>query len=117
MKIFGRSLLVLLFLYALVFAVGDWYLLRHGAPLWVGILLAVAIVSAQYLSAPRIIEWLMEIRWDDSASELPVRNRQFVAKLCAGRGLKMPRIGIVDCPTPNAFAFGHVPADARIAVT
>ena len=117
MKIFGRSLLVLLFLYALVFAVGDWYLLRHGAPLWMGILLAVAMVGAQYLSAPRIIEWLMEIRWDDSASELPVRNRQFVAKLCAGRGLKMPRIGIVDCPTPNAFAFGRVPADARIAVT
>jgi Zn-dependent protease with chaperone function len=59
----------------------------------------------------------MEIRWDDSARELPARNRQFLEKLCAERGLKMPRIGIVDCATPNAFAFGHAPRDARIAVT
>ena len=117
MKVFGRSLLILLSLYALIFAIGDWYLVRRGAPPWMGILLAVAIVGAQYLISPRIIEWLMDIRWDDSASELPARNRQFLENLCAERRLKMPRIGIVDCPTPNAFSFGHVPADARIAVT
>src|SRR5215472_1703739 len=117
MKVFGRSLLVLLLLYALVFGIGDWYLLRRGAPPWMGIVLAVAIVGVQYLVSPRIIEWLMDIRWDDAGGELPARNRQFLEQLCAERGLKMPRIGIVDCPTPNAFSFGRVPADARVAVT
>lgn len=117
MKVFGRSLLILIFLYALVFAIGDWYLLRRGAPPWVGILLAVAIVGVQYLVSPRMIEWLLGIRWDDAGGELPARNRQFLERLCTERRLKMPRIGIVDCPTPNAFSFGHVPGDARIAVT
>jgi Zn-dependent protease with chaperone function len=117
MKVFARSLFVLLLLYALVYAIGDWYLLRRGAPPWMGIVLAVALVGVQYLVSPRIIEWLMNIRWDNAGGELPARNRQFLERLCAERGLKMPRIGIVDCPTPNAFSFGRVPADARVAVT
>jgi heat shock protein HtpX len=46
-----------------------------------------------------------------------VRNRDFLRALCAERGLKMPRIGIIESATPNAFAFGHVPSNARVVVT
>src|SRR5271169_2880796 len=114
MKFITRSLLILLALYGLVFAIGDAYLSQAGAPLWLALLFAVVFVGLQYLIAPWIIGWLMHIRWD---LELPAANREFVERLCAERGLRVPRIGVIESGTPNAFSFGHVPADARVVVT
>jgi heat shock protein HtpX len=117
MKLYFRSLLLLLALYGLVFAVGDLYLSRHGAPLWVALAFAGGIVVLQYGLGPWLIQFFLKIHWDDLGNELPARNREFLLKICADRGLKMPRIGIIDSATPNAFTFGHVPADARVVVT
>ncbi|HTS63342.1 MAG TPA: hypothetical protein VMH28_15050 [Candidatus Acidoferrales bacterium] len=52
MRLFFRSVLLILVLYGLVFAVGDAYLSRHGAPVWVALLFAVAIVGLQYWLGP-----------------------------------------------------------------
>jgi len=117
MKLAGRSLLILLVLYGMVFALGDLYLARHGAPLWVAAAFAVVIVALQYGLSPSLITWLMKIEWDDSGTELPARNREFLQRICHERGLKMPRIGIIPSNTPNAFTYGHTPGDARVVVT
>ena len=117
MKLIFRSALLLLILYAMVFAIGDAYLARHGAPLWVALAFAVGIVGLQYWAGPYLIQWFLKIRWDDTHTELPVRNLEFLQRLCAARGLQMPRIGIIQSATPNAFTFGHVPCDARVVVT
>ncbi len=117
MKLYFRSLLLILGLYGLVFAVGDAYLSRHGAPVWVALAFALVIIGFQYAVGPYLIGWFLKIRWDHSGTDLPARNREFLLKLCAERGLKMPRIGIIDSGTPNAFTYGHVPSDARIVVT
>ncbi len=114
MKFITRSLVILLALYGLVFAIGNAYLAHAGAPLWVALTFSVVFVGLQYLIAPWIIGWVLNIRWD---LELPAANREFVERLCAERGLKIPRIGIIESGTPNAFSFGHVPADARVVVT
>ena len=117
MRLYVRSLFLLLALYGLVFAVGDLYLSRHGAPVWVALAFAVAFAGLQYGIGPYLIQFFLKIRWDDLGTELPVRNREFLLKICADRGLKMPRIGIIESATPNAFTFGHVPSDARVVVT
>lgn len=117
MKFFVRSLLVLFLLYGLLFAAGDLWLERLQAPVWVAMAFAAATVLLQYAYAPRLIEWMMEIRWDDDGRALPVRNREFLQKLCTARNLKFPRIGIIDSGTPNAFTYGHLPRDARLVVT
>jgi heat shock protein HtpX len=117
MKFLSRSLLLLLVLYGLVFALGDAYLSRHGASVWAALAFAVAIVGIQYAIGPWMVKWLMDIEWDDSHTDLPARNRQFIEQLCAERGLKIPRIGVIHSNTPNAFSFGHVPADACVVVT
>lgn len=117
MRLVGRSVLLLLVLYGMVFALGDLYLARHGAPVWVAAAFAVVIVVLQYGLGPWFITWLMKIEWDDSGTELPARNREFLQRICAERGLKMPRIGIIPSNTPNAFTYGHTPADARVVVT
>jgi len=117
MSLVFRSAALVLALYGLVFAVGDACLARLGAPIWAAIAFTFAIAGIQYWYAPRIIEWLFDIHWDDDGRELPVRNQQFLRKLCVERGLKMPRIGVIYSNTPNAFTFGHWRADARIVVT
>jgi Zn-dependent protease with chaperone function len=117
MKFISRSLLFLLALYGLVFAFGDWYLVRSGADLWLAIVFAVAFIGLQYLVAPYIIQWVLDISWCDQGAKLPDANRQFIEKLCAERGLKVPRLGIIYSGTPNAFSFGRTRGDARVVVT
>jgi heat shock protein HtpX len=116
-KFIVRSLLVLLALYGLVFAVGDAYLVRTGSPIWVALVFALVFIGIQFLIGPYVVQWLMHIEWDDYGTALPQANREFIEKLCAERGLKVPRIGIIRSGTPNAFSFGHIPANARVVVT
>jgi Zn-dependent protease with chaperone function len=117
MKFITWSLLFLLALYGLVFAFGDWYLVHSGADLWWGVLFAIGFIGLQYLVSPWIIQWVLDISWCDEGAQLPQANREFIENLCARRGLKVPRIGIIYSGTPNAFSFGRVRADARIVVT
>jgi heat shock protein HtpX len=117
MKFFARSVLILLALYGLVFAIGDAYLARAGVPLWGAIIFATLIVGVQYLVGPWLIEAVVEVHWDDLYPALPARNREFIEKLCADHGLKVPRIGVIPSGTPNAFSYGHTPGDSRVVVT
>ena len=115
MGVSSRSLLLLLALYGLVFAVGDAYLLHGGAPIWVGIAFAVGIVGLQYVLSPWLIEWCFDISWYED--DIPARLRLYIEQLCKQRGLPMPKIGIIESGTPNAFAFGRLRSDARLVVT
>ena len=117
MRFLGRSLLILLALYGLVFALGNAFLAKAGAPLWVALAFAVAVVGLQYLIGPWVIQWFLDIRWEEDEDLLPARNREFIERLCRERGLKVPRIGVIQSGTPNAFTFGHVPWNARVVVT
>jgi heat shock protein HtpX len=117
MRLLLHSAVVVLFLFGLLFAVGDLFLVRYGAPQWVPLVLAVAIFGAQYWYSPRIIEWLFRIEWDEHAREIPARNLEFLRELCAKRGLKAPRVGFIRNERANAFTYGHVPGNARVVVT
>jgi Zn-dependent protease with chaperone function len=117
MKFLTRSILIVLALYGLVFAIGAVYIGHSGAPLWVALAFPVVMIGIQYLLSPHLIEWLMDVCWYDQGGGLPAANREFVERLCAGRGLKVPRIGIIQSGTPNAFSFGRLRSDARVVVT
>ncbi len=145
MKFISRSLLILLALYGVVFAIGDACLAHARAPVWMAIGFAVAFAGLQYLIAPWIVAWILDIYWVGQKSpqssrslgkaqplglnssvgangvgeivELPPANLEFIKRLCAERGVKVPRIGLILSGTPNAFSFGHIPANARVVVT
>ncbi len=117
MKHLSRSLSILVLLYGLVFAIGDMLLVKVGAPLALALAFPLVMVGIQYLLGPWIIQWIMDIEWVDEPRGLPVANWEFVNKLCAERGLKRPRIGVIHSGTPNAFSFGRTPRDARVVVT
>ncbi len=115
MSFFGRSLLLLLALYGLVFVIGDLALLQGQAPLWAAFLFVFAMIGLQYLAGPWIIRWVYSIDWDES--QIPVSHRAFVERMCREQNLPTLRLGIIESGTPNAFAFGRLQSDARIVVT
>jgi heat shock protein HtpX len=115
MNFVTRSILVLLALYGLVFAIGDAFLMHENAPVWVAVAFVLVFVIAQFTFSPRLIEWVFSIDWDESA--LPAANRQFVEELCKRRGLPPLRFGVIHSGTPNAFSFGRFRKDARVVIT
>ena len=117
MRFLSRSLLIVLALYGIVFAVGDAYLVHLGAPSWALVLFPIVLVGLQYLLGPYVIQWLLDISWMEDGAELPAANWEFIQKVCAERNIKVPRVGIIESGTPNAFCFGHTPGDARLVVT
>ena len=65
MKLLPPSILILLALYGLVFAIGDLYLAQVGIPLWGAIAFAVVFIGIQYEIGPWLVEKMVEIQWDD----------------------------------------------------
>jgi len=114
-KFISRSLLVLVALYGMVFALGNIALASHRVSMWWAFAFSVGFIALQYVVSPWITESILSIDWDEN--ELPAVNRQFIARLCAERGLPHPKIGVIHSGNPNAFCFGRVRSDARLVVT
>jgi hypothetical protein len=52
MDFLKRSVLILVALYGLVFAVGDAYLSHMGSPLWVVLAFPIVLIGIQYVIGP-----------------------------------------------------------------
>ncbi|HJW33096.1 MAG TPA: M48 family metalloprotease [Holophagaceae bacterium] len=111
-----RSLFVLALLFGLLYAVGIALLHRLNLPLSWALGFSATIVALQYLLGPYFIQWFFSIHWveaRDISPELDV----FLRDLCRSRGLRVPRMGLIEDGNPNAFTFGHLPSNARVVVT
>jgi Zn-dependent protease with chaperone function len=94
--------------------------LRLGLPLWFPAAFALASVLLQYSAGPWLIRKLVaaqRIPHDGAgyATDHPVGD--IVARACRAAGVPLVTLGIVDDGTPNAFTFGHRPADAHVWLT
>jgi heat shock protein HtpX len=103
-------------LFGLVFAVGTAALWFLRQPLWIAVVFAIAIVLVQFAVGPAIIGMIFRIRWT-TAHEVSPEFAAWFANACASRRIPIPRLGIIDDGNPNAFTYGHVPADACIVIT
>lgn len=105
--------------YAVVFAIGIWFLPADLFGLLIMVGFTLLIVLFQYGISPYIIQWIYRIDW------IPYENfeRQYphlseaVDKVVALQGIKHPRMGIIHDGNPNAFTFGHTKNNARIVIT
>jgi len=77
--------------------------------------LATGMMIFQYMIGPKMVEWQMGVHYV-SELEYPALHRM-VSELARDAGIPKPRIGIVNMPIPNAFAFGRWAKDGRICVT
>jgi heat shock protein HtpX len=93
---------------------------HHAFP-WLGLVLSVAaigIAAYAYRTGPQ------KVLWATGAHEVVTpqndRERQLVnvvEEIAIAAGVPRPRIWLVPDDDPNAFATGHDPSDAHIAVT
>jgi heat shock protein HtpX len=86
----------------------------------VALLLAMLIIVAQYFFSPLLLDlflrWMQSLEWV-SREELPPHLVTFLDKLCRAKKIPFPRVGIIDDGNPNAFTYGHYPANARLVLT
>lgn len=85
-----------------------------------GLVIIAVFVAAQFLLGPWAIEISLRrlgpLQWV-GYNELPSHLDRFIQAVCQARGLRPPRIGLVDDGTPNAFTYGIAPGDARLVLT
>ncbi|MFX1434313.1 MAG: M48 family metalloprotease, partial [Promethearchaeota archaeon] len=121
LKLASSMAIIFLFalIYAVVFAIGIWFLPSD----WTGLLLMVGftilIVLFQYGVSPYIIQWIYRIDWipyEKFISMYPHLGTA-VEKVVAIQGIKYPRMGIIHDLNPNAFTFGHTKNNARLVIT
>jgi Zn-dependent protease with chaperone function len=92
-----------------------------------GLGLAIAITLLFNLAAFFISPWLMDLtqrwlyktRWVDLAeiSRKSPETADVIQRVCAEKGLKQPRLGIIDDQNPTAFTYGSLPNSARLVVS
>lgn len=86
----------------------------------IGAVVSLAFIFLNYLISPWIMDWTLRwvysLHWVTPA-QLPDHLRSFLEAVCARHKIPVPRLGIIDDGTPNAFTYGHIPSDARLVLT
>jgi Zn-dependent protease with chaperone function len=115
-----RSMMVLGGLYGMTFVAMVLAVAYVRLGLDVAVLLAMLVIIAQYFFSPLLLDlflrWMQSLEWV-SREELPPHLVAFLDKLCRAKKIPFPRIGIIDDGNPNAFTYGHYPANARLVMT
>ncbi len=121
LKLASSMAIIFLFalIYAVVFAIGIWFLPSD----WTGLLLMVGftvlIVLFQYGISPLIIGWIYKIEWipyEQYVAQYPHLG-DAIEKVVALQGIKPPRVGIIPDLNPNAFCYGWSKNSARLVIT
>jgi Zn-dependent protease with chaperone function/Zn-finger nucleic acid-binding protein len=115
-----RSVMVLGALYGMTFVAMVLAVAYVHLGLDVAVLLATVVIVAQYFLSPMLLDlflrWMQSMEWV-SREELPPHLVAFMDKVCRARKIPFPRVGIIDDGNPNAFTYGHYPANARLVLT
>ncbi len=111
-----RMWLLTTILFAIVYAVVVMIGTQMGVgSFWVYLLISLAMMLAQYLLGPKIVEWSMGVKY--IKKEENPRLYAMVEGLAVKANIPLPRIGIASIELPNAFAFGRTIGDGRVCVT
>lgn len=78
------------------------------------LLVSLAMIGAQWWLGPAIVKWATGAK--EMKREQAPEIFDMVQKLTGKARLPMPKLFLVNNPTPNAFAFGRTQKDSNIAV-
>lgn len=107
-----KTFLLMLVMTALLMLLGD-YLGGYGG-MAIGLLVAAVMNIVSYWFSDKIVLSMYGAR-DPQPSER--RVEALVHNLATQANLPMPKVKVIDTPTPNAFATGRNPQHAVVAVT
>jgi heat shock protein HtpX len=107
--------LVWLFLFILIGAIG--LLLLQGAGIYgwaIVIFLTFLFILLQWAIGPSIVAWSTRLKYIRKGENPFLEN--MVTELCQKSAIPVPRLAIVEDPSPNAFVFGRTLNSATLAV-
>lgn len=115
---------ILLALYLIIFIISFLIFIIGGLDSLTAINFAVIFTFLfsiiQFFISPFILDlslkWMYNLKWVEY-TELPSYLQEFIQKEFNKRGTKLPRIGIIDDFTPEAFTYGNFPNNARIVIS
>ena len=107
--------LVWLFLFILIGAIALLLLQGAGIYGWVVVIfLTLLFILFQWAIGPSIVAWSTRLRYLKKGENPFYEN--MVTELCQKSNVPMPRLAVVEDPTPNAFVFGRTLNSATLAV-
>ncbi len=116
-SLFWTTGAVCLGLYGLLFLVLVFLMESQQLSLFSGVFTSLLLVLAQFYFAPFVIDWQLRLigslRWVD-VNQLPPAFKKALLKLCAKNRIPVPKMGIINDSTPQAFTYGRTPKSARV---
>lgn len=107
--------LVWLFLFILIGAIAALLLQGAGIYGWgIVIILTLLFILLQWAIGPGIVAWSTRLRYLKKGENPFLEN--MVTEIVQKSDVPMPRLAIVEDPTPNAFVFGRTLSSATLAV-
>jgi heat shock protein HtpX len=108
-------LLVWIFLFILIGAIAIFALPAAGIYGWVVVIfLTLLFILLQWAIGPAIVAWSTKLKYIRPGENPFLEN--MVAELIQKSEVPMPRLAIVEDPTPNAFVFGRTLKSATLGV-
>ena len=111
---------VCLSLYGLLFAVIVFLMETTHLSVPQGIFISLAFLLAQFYFAPVLLDWQLKlfgslkwVSWQDTKN-LPDFFKKSCFKLCDEHRIPLPKMGIIDDDSPQAYTYGRTPKSARL---
>jgi heat shock protein HtpX len=82
--------------------------------------LGVGSALFQFIAGPWLVDLTLSFLYDSAkleSQELPEHLRQFVERVCGEHGIPFPQFRLIHDGAPQAFTYGHVPANARVVLS
>jgi heat shock protein HtpX len=108
-----KTVFLMTFLMVLFLLVGYW--LGGSTGMTIALIFSLAMNFGSYWFSDKIVLSLYRAR-QINRTEAP-RFYDMVERLAQNSNLPMPRVYVIDDPTPNAFATGRNPENAAVAAT
>jgi len=108
-----KTVFLMTFLMVLFLLVGYW--LGGSTGMTIALIFSVVMNFGSYWFSDKIVLSLYRAR-QINRTEAP-RFYDMVERLAQNSNLPMPRVYVIDDPTPNAFATGRNPENAAVAAT
>ena len=85
--------------------------------LFSGVFIWLLIVLVQFYFSPIFIDWQLKLfgslNWT-KVDDLPSSFKKSLLKLCAENHIPIPKVGIINDGSPQAYTYGRTPRSARV---
>ena len=116
-SLFWTTGTVCLSLYGILLLVLVFLMETQNLSFFFGIVMWLGLIVLQFCVAPIIIDWQLrafgQTKWV-SINKLPPHFKKSLLAICEQNRIPLPKMGIINDGSPQAFTYGRTPRSARV---